>query len=174
MGKVIRGARRPFLIALSWVLVAGWAGFIWALLTLPGEQTPDVSFIPFGDKLGHAGLYFIWGLLVCWAAVGSFRLLSRLGVAAACVAAAALYGAVSEVYQARIGREADVLDIGADLLGAIAAQYIWFSPRVRTFLKSGIRRRVIPTRPSSPAFPPSDKLHLPNNVAPRAEPKQEK
>lgn len=143
MGKVIRGTRKPFLTGARWFLAAAWAGGIWRLLTLPAEEAPDVSFIPFGDKLGHIVLYCVWGILVCWAVERSFRGLSRLGVGFISVVAAILYGIVSEVYQAGIGRDADVLDVLADTVGAIAAQYLYFSPKVKAFFARAISRRAI-------------------------------
>ncbi len=143
---MIRDERRPFFLVLKWLLVAGWAGFIWILLTLPAEQTPDVSFIPFGDKLGHAGVYCVWGLLICWAWEGSFRALSRFGVGAVCLTVTAAYGVLSEVYQVGIGRDADSLDVAADLVGAVVAQYLYFSPRVKALLKKRMTGRIIAMR----------------------------
>jgi VanZ family protein len=139
---VIEKGRNAFFTAVKWLLVVAWAGMIWKLLTLPGDETPDISFIPFADKFGHAGLYFIWGLLICWSVQRSFRQLSRVGVGVVAVFASALYGVASEIYQAGIGRDADVLDVFADAAGALLAQYLYFSTIVRSVLKRMIAGRI--------------------------------
>lgn len=127
--------RRFLLLGSRWLLVAAWAAFIWKLLTLPAEETPDVSFIPFADKLGHIGIYCAWGLLICWAATRSFRNPSRLAVGVAVVLAGAAYGVISEVYQAQIGRDFEVLDIAADTAGAFLGQFLYLSPRANALFK---------------------------------------
>jgi len=142
----MRERRSSFFTAVGWLLVVGWAGVIWKLLTLPGEETPDIGFIPFGDKFGHAGLYFIWGFVICWSVEKSFRQLSRVGVGTAAVFAAALYGIASEIYQSGIGRDADLLDVLADTAGALLAQFLYFSITVRTALRRAIAGRMSPEK----------------------------
>lgn len=134
------------LLGLRWLCVAAWAAFIWKLLTLPAEQTPDVGFIPFADKLAHIGIYCAWGLLICWAATRSFRNPSRLAVGVAVVLAGAAYGVVSELYQARIGREPEVLDVLADTAGAFLGQFLYFSPRASALFRRMIPRRALRSR----------------------------
>jgi VanZ family protein len=136
-------SRGSFLFAgLRWLLVAAWAGVIWKLLTLPAEETPDVSFIPSGDKLGHVAVYCIWGLLISWAVTRSFREPSRLAVGVAVVLAGTAYGVISEIYQAQIGRDPDLLDVAADTAGALLAQFLYFSPKINALLKRVISRRM--------------------------------
>ncbi len=139
---MIEKRRNPLFTVLIWLPVAAWAGVIWRLLTLPSEETPDITFLPFSDKLGHCGLYFIWGLLVCWAVEKSFHRLSRLGIGAVTVLAGGLYGAASEIYQSSIGREADALDLLADTAGALIGQYLYFSARVRSALSRLVVERI--------------------------------
>lgn len=136
--------RRPrlLLLGLRWLLVAAWAAFIWKLLTLPAEQTPDVGFIPFADKLGHMGIYCAWGLLICWAATRSARNSSRLAIGVAVVLAGSAYGLLSEIYQARIGRDFEILDIVADTFGAFLGQFLYFSPTARALFRRMIPRRT--------------------------------
>ncbi len=136
-------SRGSFLFAgLRWLFVAAWAAVIWRLLTLPAEETPDVSFIPFGDKLGHIAVYCIWGLLISWAAARSFQNPSRLAVGVAVVLAGAAYGVISEIYQAQVGRDPDLLDVAGDTAGAFLAQFLYFSPRTSTLLRRVISRRM--------------------------------
>lgn len=136
-------SRGSFLFAgLRWLLVAAWAAVIWRLLTLPPEETPDVSFIPSADKLGHVAVYCIWGLLISWAATRSFQNPARLAVGVAVVVAGAAYGVISEIYQAQIGRDPDLLDVAADTVGALLAQFLYFSPRANALLRRVISRRM--------------------------------
>jgi VanZ family protein len=130
-------------VSLRWLSVLGWAGIIWWMLTLPGEETPDIGFIPLGDKLGHAAAYCLWGFLICWAADKSFRALSRTGIAVVSVLAATVYGILSELYQAGIGRDAELLDVLADVAGAVAAPYLYFSPKLRAMLNRIIAGRAV-------------------------------
>jgi VanZ family protein len=149
-----------------WFLVAGWGAVIWRLLTLPPEETPDVTFIPFGDKFGHVGLYGVWGLLICSAAQRSFRALTTSGVRLTAVLAAAAYGVATEIYQPGIGREAEVLDLLADVVGAVVAQWLFFSPKTKAllrkvasrlpfFARTGTRQVPSPLRESPPSDSPA-------------------
>lgn len=140
-------SRGSFLFAgLRWLLVAAWATVIWRLLTLPAEETPDVSFIPSADKLGHIGVYCAWGLLICWAVTRSFQKPSRLAVGVAVVMAGAAYGVISEIYQAQIGRDPDLLDVAADTAGAFLAQFLYFSPKMNVLLKRVVSRWMLRSR----------------------------
>ncbi len=145
-----------------WFLVAGWGAVIWRLLTLPPEETPDVTFIPFGDKFGHVGLYGVWGLLICSAAQRSFRALTTSGVRLTAVLAAAAYGVVTEIYQPGIGREAEVLDLLADVVGAVLAQWLFFSPKAKAGFQKAISKtssllRRSAARPLAPLDKPRSK-----------------
>lgn len=149
----------PLAIVLRWFAVLGWAGFIWWLMTLPEEEIPDVGSVLVGDKLGHAAVFCVLGLLICWAVdrsgfgvsgsgVGRPKLQTpgprpqtpkpgsrrRIRVGLICVLTATFYAIMSEVYQTSIGRDGDVLDALADIIGAIAAYYLYFSPKLKTLL----------------------------------------
>ena len=124
----------PLAIVLRWFAVLGWAGFIWWLMTLPEEEIPDVGSVLVGDKLGHAAVFCVLGLLICWAADKSFRALSKTGVGVMSLLTATFYAIMSEVYQTSIGRDGDVLDALADIIGAIAAYYLYFSPKLKSLL----------------------------------------
>lgn len=158
-----RRPRRVFAAGVMWFLVAGWGAVIWRLLTLPPEETPKVTFIPFADKFGHVGLYGVWGLLICSAAQRSFRSLTTSGVRLTAVLAAAAYGVITEVYQPGVGRKANVLDLLADVVGAVLAQWLFFSPKTKALLRKVASRlpffartgtQQVPSR--LPESPPSD------------------
>lgn len=126
--------RSALSIAVPWLAVFLWAGIIWWAMTLPSGNTPDLGFIPMEDKLGHAAVHGIWALLICWAADRSLRFLSRAGISLAAVLATAAYVTVSEIHQAAIGRDADVVDGLAGVIGAIVACLVYFSPKCRRLL----------------------------------------
>jgi VanZ family protein len=141
---VTRRRRRALVRGLSWLAVLGWAGIIWRLATLPPEKALEIPFIGWGDKLGHVGVFCVWGLLICWAIprpARSLHRLSRIGVAAMPVLAAAAYGIVMELYQAGIERNADVLDILADASGAVIASCLCFSSKLNNLVKRLTPRR---------------------------------
>jgi VanZ family protein len=154
---VIPRRRNLLAVGLRWSAVLVWTGIIWWLVTLPGEKTPDVGFIPIGDKLGHLAVFFVWAFLICWAAENSLRLLSRTGIGVAAVLAATAYGIVSEIYQAQIGREAEVSDLIADTAGAIAAAFFYFWKGWRELLRklTGRRETEMPAVPARIQPPPS-------------------
>ena len=131
---MIHRERSALTVVVPWLAVVLWAGIIWWAMTLPGESTPDVSFIPMGDKLGHAALHFVWAFLICWAADRSLRFLSRTGISLAAVLATAAYATVSEIHQAGIGRDADVVDGLAGVVGSIVACLVYFSPKAKRLL----------------------------------------
>lgn len=78
------------------------------------------------DKVAH----FVSFGLVLWAMGVLFRRRSRLALAAAAI----VLGAVIEILQALVGRDAELLDVAADALGVLAALGLWsvlrgFRPR---------------------------------------------
>ena len=151
--------RRLFATGFRWLAVLAWAGLIWRLITLSPEKMPGIGFIDWEDKVGHAGVFCVWGFLICWAVsrpAGSLHALSRTGVAVMSVLAGAAYGVLTELYQAGIGRNADVLDMLADVAGAVVAPYLYFSSKLRDLVKrvtakrGGRMRRVGRQARSSP------------------------
>jgi VanZ family protein len=153
MGEMNREPRRPLLNGGVWVLTAAWGGVIWKALMMPGEDTPDISFIPFADKFAHAAVFAVWGFLLCWALQRTFHSLSRLGVGVLSLLAVAIYGGISEVIQGTVGREADFVDFVADLLGGLGGRILYFSPKLDGLLKRSRPTRTIPGIQSSPRRP---------------------
>ena len=148
-----RETRRPLLNAGVWMLTVAWGGVIWKALMMPGEETPDISFIPFADKFAHAALFAVWGFLLCWALQRSFHSLSRIGVGVLSLLAVAIYGGVSEAIQGMVGREADFVDFVADLLGGLGGRILYFSPKLDSLLRRSPPIRTIPGIQGSPRRP---------------------
>lgn len=104
----------------GWLKVLGWLGaLVWAVLLVVQSGSPSVggflsrllAGLPVGaDKVGHAAAY---------AVLGGFLTLATGRVWLA-VLLATLFGVSDEVHQYFVpGRHADVLDVVADLVGAL-------------------------------------------------------
>jgi len=173
------GPRRSlFVEGLRWLAVLAWAGVIWWLITLSPEKMPGIGFIDWEDKVGHVGVFGVWGLLICWAAsrpAGSLHALSRTGVAVMSMLAGAAYGLLTELYQAGIGRNADVLDVLANVVGAVLAPYLYFSSKLKdlvrrvTAKRGGRIRRFARQARSSPS-----KADAEGSLRPPEEPAEER
>ncbi|MDH3590444.1 MAG: VanZ family protein [Planctomycetota bacterium] len=104
-----------------WAPAAVWALFLLFLGTRPPDSLPDVEWwLSRYDKVIHAAMYGIAGVLAAWAA--------RLRPAAALLLGAlwgAAWGGIDEFLQGRIaGRDADWVDWIADVLGAAAGAWL--------------------------------------------------
>ena len=95
--------RRTF---LRWLAVAAWVALLlWLGTRAPGRlPSPGQGW----DKVAHAAFYGVLGVLVAHA--------SR-SLPAALLAGLAV-GALDEWLQAGVGRDADLLDLAADVAGA--------------------------------------------------------
>lgn len=106
--------------ALAWGLVAVYMALIWVISSL--QLTPPVALSFAGrDKVLHAIEYAGLGVLVAHAAMRTWpdRHVARTAAVGAFVAAS--WGVLDELHQAFVpGRDADLLDIAADVLGGCA------------------------------------------------------
>jgi len=81
--------------------------------TLPGRMA---------DKGAHGALYFGLGTLLVRALAGGWSGIVTMTTAATAVGAATLYGISDEIHQWFVpGRQADLLDVIADAVGALLA-----------------------------------------------------
>ena len=105
-------------------LAVTWTNIIFILLALPGKMLPDENklAVPQLDKLVHIVLFgtfvFLWSFY--FAASGKKRNLRRLFLRMVLIAC--LYGTAMEFIQKYFipNRDFDVLDIAADVVGALA------------------------------------------------------
>ena len=107
-----------------WALAISWALFLRFLGSRPPEAIPDVPWLfPGFDKCLHAGFYGVLGLL--WVRAIAPR---RAGIALLIGALTGLiWGGFDEWMQGRSGfREADLLDLAADVAGAAAGGWVAF------------------------------------------------
>lgn len=96
------------------------APFAWMAMVFLLSNQPDIAepfeipdWLP-ADKLVHAGLYAVLAALLYLAGLGPV----------AAVFVTALYGVTDEIHQMFVpGRSPELLDLVADILGAIAGAY---------------------------------------------------
>ena len=102
--------------AISWLLVALWAGVIFYASTRPGSTIPGGFSVE-----GHLGEYFVFGVLLA-AAFGDTRPTVRTVLIA--IAVASLYGVTDELHQHFTpGRTPDPVDWALDTIGATAGAF---------------------------------------------------
>ena len=118
----------------SMLLVASWAGVIFILSSQPGIDIPPP--FPHMDKLLHAIAFGVLGFLLLGAFRPGARGYSRIQLMIA-IAIAGTYGILDEINQRYVpGRMPDVLDVMADLVGAVLG--VWLMHVI-------VRRRHHPT-----------------------------
>jgi VanZ family protein len=122
---------RYFFPALIWLLI------ITVLSTLPGSAMPKFTLVS-ADKFGHAFVYGVLLLLVCWGIyqrAGKSILPVRTTAIVAIVAC--LYGVLMEFVQYAfcVGRSYDYDDMLANGFGAILGWGLWHF--LQTRLKPG-------------------------------------
>ena len=96
-----------------------WAATIFIASSIPAYSIPNLSIFSH-DKLLHLLVYFIFTGLLYVALIHQTRfplLARRPDLWAALIAG--VYGVTDEVHQSFVGRSADVLDLVADLAGAL-------------------------------------------------------
>ena len=96
-----------------WLAAAAWTALLFWLGTRAPGRLPSPG--PGLDKLAHACFYGVLGLLVARAG-------RSLPVA---ILAGLLVGGLDEWFQAGVGRDADLLDLAADLLGATLGGWLY-------------------------------------------------
>lgn len=118
-------AKRVFLTTLTLI----WASVIYFLSSQPAVNLEDAEnffdFIPGVDYFAHGLLYFVLASLIYFT-MRSFVPARGWLIAADAVVLALLYGVSDEWHQSNVpGRTATVLDLVADLAGAVAAVTLW-------------------------------------------------
>ena len=117
---------------LSLLLALAWMALLFYLSHQPSLETP--MLFPAQDKLLHAGVYAVLGLLLLTAQPRQTQGYNwkQVGIS---VSIASLYGISDEIHQYFVpGRSSEVLDWVADSLGALiaAALLAWLSRKWRS------------------------------------------
>ena len=90
-----------------WIVTALWGGLILTLTSIPGSDVPVLK-LPAADKLAHAALYAVLGLLTMR---GMRAEAGWLWPAAVALAGVAAFGAVDEWHQHLVpGRSTELAD----------------------------------------------------------------
>jgi VanZ family protein len=125
-------ARKPPAILLAWLLVAVWAGVIFALSATPHlrvAEAADLDFIL--RKAGHMAAFGILAVLI-WRAL-DFSAIPRALVWSLVLTIA--YAATDEFHQSfTAGRNASPVDVSIDSAGALMALLalvVWLHMRAR-------------------------------------------
>ncbi len=112
----------------KWLVTIGFFGFIlWVILLANrgevGQWFGFVRYLPFGDKLGHAGLYGGLALLLNWAL--RWRSFDAAGWMQWGTLLVAIFALAEELTQAwNPNRTLDGWDLLADVVGLLAATVI--------------------------------------------------
>jgi VanZ family protein len=112
-----------------WLLVATYAGGIFALSAIPGQALPAVRI---NDKLIHAAEFGLWAVLMCRALQAYLPTQPHYLIVAISTLAAVLYGILDEVHQLMVAqRTTELADVAADGLGALMAGWCWLKAGAR-------------------------------------------
>lgn len=128
-----------------WLPAALYMALIWALSSM---SLTDVSIdeFPFRDKGIHALEYGVLGFLVAHASLRTWSQRGRLRIFGVALLITAGWGILDEIHQAFVpGRSSDVLDVVADLIGALFGT----SARMAISLFGARGSRVNPVDPNS-------------------------
>ena len=123
--------RRFFVLFMGfWVPVLAYVTAIFALSSQPHLQSP-LNFAN-GDKVAHLSEYLLLGLLLVRALRATLRVSRPLFAAMIAIALVVMVGTADEFLQSFIpGRQSDVFDVVADVLGGAIAQFVYV-----TFVRS--------------------------------------
>lgn len=106
-------------IALAWAPAVSYMALIWALSSMALPDVPIDRF-PFRDKGVHAVEYAVLAFLVTHAALLTWPDRARSRIAALALLVTSGWGVLDEIHQAFVpGRSSDLLDLVADLVGAL-------------------------------------------------------
>lgn len=117
-------------ILLAWLPAALYMALIWAISSIALPELP-IEQVPLQDKGVHFLEYGALGLLVAHATLRTWPHRSAARTLPLAVLITVAWGVLDEIHQGFVaGRSAEVLDIVADTLGAIAGAAARFALRI--------------------------------------------
>jgi len=137
------------LIRHRWLITGCLAAGILVLSLLPNPPKLDIG-VSYTDKIGHFAAYLVLAFMLllslAWkSGLGPASRASRrkavAPAAAAAVGIATGYGALIEVLQHFTGRQTELLDVIADLAGALAGVLLFFLVAVPVARRRGVRQQ---------------------------------
>lgn len=112
----------PTSFVKSWLPPAAWAELIFVLSSVPDLAPPEVMQFRFWDKVAHAVVYAVLGMLIARGWSGTNSRYALLGT----IITGTLYGASDELHQFFVpGRFSQITDIVADALGSTLGAWVW-------------------------------------------------
>jgi len=126
---------RKFIQILRLALALAYSALIVFLSSQSTWPTQDIG-IEFNDKILHVAEYFVFTLLWCWVLIGSPLETMRRGQVWKLIFSAVLFAVSDEIHQFFVpGRDADILDLIADLCGIFAGFFVFLKLRRSVDLK---------------------------------------
>lgn len=117
-------------IVLAWLPACLYMGLIWALSSIALPDLP-LDSVPLRDKGVHFLEYGALGMLVAHATLRTWPTRSAARTLPLAVLITFAWGVLDEIHQGFVpGRSAEVLDLVADGLGAVAGAAFRFAVRV--------------------------------------------
>lgn len=102
-----------------------YALFIFILSSIPSDEFPEID-VPFIDKYTHFIEYAIFSFLTIRALIKEDTIKNYISKSLSAIVITALYGATDELHQLFVpGRNCEIMDLLADLLGAFIGVVIW-------------------------------------------------
>ena len=105
-----------------------WAVLILVLCFIPGNSLPKTPIIPHFDKFIHAGLFFIFSILLLplldQTRIKSLRIIAPFII----ILIVGIYGGFIEIAQEKwfVGRTGDIKDFYSDLAGGILGILVYY------------------------------------------------
>lgn len=118
-------------IVFAWAPAVLYMAVIW-LISAMRIDNDAIELFPLKDKGIHFVEYTVLGVLVAHACVRTFKHRGTLRPLVVAVLVTAAWGLLDEMHQAYVpGREADPIDLLADVAGAITGAALWYAWRMR-------------------------------------------
>lgn len=110
-------------VLVRWAFVVGYAVCIFTISAIPGNALPHVSM---SDKLIHAGVFGLLGLLTCRALKVCLPTWPQASIALLSVFVTVFYGVTDELHQLFVPqRMVELADVAANSVGAVLAAAGW-------------------------------------------------
>lgn len=118
-------------IFIFWVPLAAWLLVIHNFSATPGKDLPHIN-IPHADKIFHAAIFSILGILLIRACDNSNFNVSLAKMVFLAIIITICYGAYDEWFQLSVpGRSCSLMDLLADSTGSIAGIFLYITDRNR-------------------------------------------
>ena len=102
------------------IAIFGWALAIFILCSLPGAEIPNPNWqIPYLDKIVHFGMFFLLAILISLISIWNTSLKFWKLLLIVVLTALGYGGFIEIMQQYYFNRSGEIMDLGADLVGAM-------------------------------------------------------